>query len=178
MNYKKIFENIWTIPNIMSLLRLALAPVIGHFIYHGNLGIAIVIAVFAGLLDIFDGIIARKYNLTSEFGKLIDPLADKVTYAFVLIAMILTEMVPIWYGILFISRDLLILNGSLFFSNKVKELPQADKFGKLSIFVNGMSLLLILCGVKFLNGPIMIVPLLLLYGSTINYFLNGLKKIK
>jgi cardiolipin synthase len=175
---KKIFENIWTIPNIMSMIRFILAPVIGHLIYHQHLLWAIIIAFIAGMLDILDGIIARRYGMTSEFGKVIDPLADKVTYGFVVISMLLVGMLPLWYVFFFILRDLLLLLGGLIFSKKIDEVPQADKLGKYTIFVNAMSIFLILCGVKELNSIYLILPLTLLYVSTFNYFWKGFKKLK
>lgn len=178
LNKKLIFSNIWTIPNIMSVIRLFLAPVIAHCIYYDYHTFTIIFALIAGLLDIFDGIIARKYNKVSEFGKIIDPLADKVTYAFVVITMILKNLIPLWYGLLFVSRDLVILSGSIFFSKKVDRIPQADKFGKLAIFLNASLLFIILCGVKINSSYIFIILIIILYLSTFNYFLEGIKKIK
>ena len=168
----------WNIPNLMSIVRLILAPVAAFLIYYDYQGYAIFALVIAGSFDILDGIIARKYNLVTEFGKLIDPLADKAMYALVLIAMVLTDQIVVWYVLLFILRDVLILIGTLSFSSKVHEIPQADKFGKLSIFINAMSIFLIICGVKEINGIFLLIPLILLYLSTINYILKGMDIIK
>lgn len=178
MNLKSYLDNIWTIPNIMSMIRLALAPVVAHFIYYDQYTLAVIFALIAGLLDIFDGIIARKYEMISEFGKIIDPLADKITYAFVVITMLFKGLLPIWYVILFVARDLIILLGSLIFSKKIDQIPQADQIGKYSIFLNAILIFIILCGVRNIPSLFFVILILLLYLSTANYILKGIKMIK
>ena len=83
---KSIFskEQILTIPNMLSFLRLALIPVILWLYLSGELVWAAVVIVLSSITDIVDGYIARTFNMISDFGKAIDPVADKLTQIAVL----------------------------------------------------------------------------------------------
>ena len=73
-------EDILTIPNFLSFFRILLIPVIAvlYSIYDSHIAAVVVIAL-SGLTDILDGKIARRFNMVSDFGKFIDPVADKLT---------------------------------------------------------------------------------------------------
>jgi len=91
-NIARLFtkEQIATIPNLLSLLRLLMIPVI-VWLYLGNQNssAAVVMIVISAITDVADGIIARKYNMVSDFGKIFDPVADKLTQAALLICLLL-----------------------------------------------------------------------------------------
>ena len=87
---KSIFskEQILTIPNMLSFLRLALIPVILWLYLTGELVWAAVVIVLSSITDIVDGFIARTFNMVSDFGKAIDPVADKLTQIAVLFCLV------------------------------------------------------------------------------------------
>ena len=87
---KKYFTNCWTIPNLLSLIRILLIPVFGVLFYRGEYGWAVLVLVISGLSDFFDGKIARKFNQISELGKMLDPIADKLTQITIAIIFYLT----------------------------------------------------------------------------------------
>jgi cardiolipin synthase len=70
-------ENIYTIPNILTFSRLLATPVIGYLVLHDNHVWAAGLFAYAGISDLVDGWIARKYNLQTVVGSVIDPMADK-----------------------------------------------------------------------------------------------------
>lgn len=76
---KRYLENWKTIPNFISFFRILLIPVFGVLFRQGHLGWALIVIVVSGLTDFVDGKIARKFNQISELGKMLDPLADKLT---------------------------------------------------------------------------------------------------
>lgn len=76
---KRYLENWKTVPNFISFIRILLIPVFGVLFRQGQLGWALVVIVISGLTDFVDGKIARKFNQISELGKMLDPLADKLT---------------------------------------------------------------------------------------------------
>ncbi len=76
---KGLFKDWNTIPNWLSYIRIALIPVFAVLFYNGYEIWALIILVFSGLTDFFDGKIARKFNQVSDLGKLLDPVADKLT---------------------------------------------------------------------------------------------------
>ncbi len=85
--YKK---KIFTIPNILSMVRIALIPVIiWLFLVKENYLLTGIFVVISGLTDVVDGMIARRFNMISDVGKVLDPIADKATQAVVIILLIL-----------------------------------------------------------------------------------------
>jgi CDP-diacylglycerol---glycerol-3-phosphate 3-phosphatidyltransferase len=91
--------------------------------------IGLVLFIAASITDYFDGAIARKYNLITDFGKLMDPVADKVLMASAFICLIPEHAIPAWAVIVIISREFLITGLRLLAAGKGKVLP-ADKLGK------------------------------------------------
>ena len=93
-------KDILTIPNMLSFFRILLIPVMAVFYCHYKAyEAAVVVIVISGITDILDGKIARRFNMVSDFGKFLDPLADKLTQA----AMALCLAVRYWgMGVLFI----------------------------------------------------------------------------
>jgi hypothetical protein len=71
-------ENIYTVPNILTFSRLVAAPLVGYFLVHDHHAAALSLFVYAGLTDLVDGYIARRYNLQTVVGTIIDPMADKL----------------------------------------------------------------------------------------------------
>ena len=114
-----LFENVWTIPNIISFVRILLIPVFGVLFYKGELLWALLILAFSGLTDFFDGKLARKLNQVSELGKMLDPIADKLTQATIAIVYFFTfrnaenETLKLfsWVFLLFIVKELIMLVG-------------------------------------------------------------------
>jgi CDP-diacylglycerol--glycerol-3-phosphate 3-phosphatidyltransferase len=120
------------LPNILTLLRLGLTALLvvslsAH--YPGNSAIALLVFLVASLTDYLDGVIARKWNLITDFGKLMDPLADKILTASAFICLIPYEALPAWTVIIIISREFLITGLRLLASSKGIILP-AEKLGK------------------------------------------------
>ena len=81
------------IPNYLTILRLLLVPIIFGLILYEQYTFAIVFYIIANLTDILDGFIARKFDLTSDFGKLMDPLADKITQISTILALIIKRII-------------------------------------------------------------------------------------
>lgn len=90
---------------------------------------ALVFFVTAAITDYFDGAIARKRNLVTDFGKLMDPVADKVLVASAFISLVAEKAIPSWAAIVIISREFLITGLRLLAANKSIVLP-ADRMGK------------------------------------------------
>ena len=83
--FKKIGDELFTIPNMLSILRLLLIPVIVYsYCFLHNYTMTVIIVLFSSLTDVVDGYIARKFNMITDFGKFLDPLADKATQIVVL----------------------------------------------------------------------------------------------
>lgn len=96
------------IPNQITMLRIILIPVFIVVLMLGHSYWAAGIFVFAALSDAVDGHLARKWNLVTNFGKIMDPLADKLLVFSALLCMIELEMIPAWMVIIILARELTI----------------------------------------------------------------------
>lgn len=104
------------LPNLLSLSRIFIAPMIGFFLWRGDADsamVALVLIIMAGITDGLDGFIARRLNMVSDLGVALDPIADKVFAALLVIFLIMFRYLPIWLAVVIIGRDLLILAGGL-----------------------------------------------------------------
>jgi len=120
------------LPNTLTLLRLGLTALLVVSLsvqYPTHFAIALLVFLLASLTDYLDGVIARKWNLITDFGKLMDPLADKVLTASAFICLIPYQALPAWAVIIIISREFLITGLRLLASSKGVILP-AEKLGK------------------------------------------------
>ena len=101
------------LPNKLALFRVVLIPFFVFFLLapyfegYGNY-IAVAIFIVASITDFLDGKIARKYNLVTNFGKFMDPLADKLLVCSALICLIQLELIPAWVVIIIIAREFII----------------------------------------------------------------------
>ncbi|MBN2346268.1 MAG: CDP-alcohol phosphatidyltransferase family protein [Candidatus Aminicenantes bacterium] len=105
-----------TLPNVLSLLRLLLIPLIVFLMLNVNDEIfpyLVTIYIFAVFLDFLDGYIARRFSQESELGRIIDPLADKFLVLAILITLTLKFDFPPWLAVFIILRDILILWASV-----------------------------------------------------------------
>ncbi|MGB3864065.1 MAG: CDP-alcohol phosphatidyltransferase family protein [Xanthobacteraceae bacterium] len=98
-----------SIPNIITLARILLVPVIVWAIAAGQMKIAFGIFVIAGVSDAVDGFLAKRFNMASELGALLDPLADKALLVSIYVALGIWGALPRWIVILVVSRDIMIV---------------------------------------------------------------------
>jgi cardiolipin synthase len=98
-----------SIPNIITLGRILLVPVIMWAIASNQMEIAFAIFVVAGVSDAVDGFLAKRFNMASELGALLDPLADKALLVSIFVTLGILGAVPIWLVILVVSRDIMIV---------------------------------------------------------------------
>ena len=134
----KIFtkKQILTIPNMISFFRFLLIPVI-LWLYLGakNHIVAIIVILISGLSDVLDGIIARKFNMISDFGKLIDPIADKCTQGTLVICLCVQYPMMLLLLTLFILREINVSIMNCLTITKKKTVNSAKWYGKLNTVV-------------------------------------------
>jgi CDP-diacylglycerol--glycerol-3-phosphate 3-phosphatidyltransferase len=118
------------IPNLISLSRIPLALIACLFLVKKNI-ILVVVVIFVGVIsDIVDGIVARRTDSISDWGKIFDPLADKIAIGAFIIMLAILGAVPLWFVILFLARDALIAAGGLFVTKKLGSPPSSNNWGK------------------------------------------------
>ena len=100
-----------TIPNLLTILRVLLTPLLVIFLLEERLSEALVVFIVAGITDGLDGMIARLYMQKSKLGAFLDPLADKLLLATTYVLLAVKSLVPSWLTVIILSRDVLILLG-------------------------------------------------------------------
>lgn len=134
---QKIFkkDEMLTLPNILSFFRIILLPVIALMYFKQNYTTAIILLIVSGITDILDGYIARKFNLVSDFGKILDPIADKLTQWTLLICLSAVYKVIIPVVIIFTVKEIFMaLLGYIIL--KRKNLVNSSKwYGKLNTVI-------------------------------------------
>jgi cardiolipin synthase len=100
-----------SIPNLITLGRIILVPIVVWAITSGEMRAAFFLFVAAGVSDAVDGFIAKRFDMTSELGALIDPLADKALIVSIYVALGIAGALPISLVILVVSRDIMIVSG-------------------------------------------------------------------
>ncbi len=126
------------IPNLLTIIRLLLIPGYVYYFFstaENGIRIAIVIFVAAGLTDILDGYIARRYNLITRLGIVLDPLADKLMLLTVLISITIKNQIPFWIIVVVAVKETLLVLGAITLFNEHDIVVPANKFGKLSTIV-------------------------------------------
>jgi cardiolipin synthase len=102
-----------SIPNLITLGRILLVPVVVWAIASGAMLAAFILFVGAGISDAVDGYLAKRFNMTSELGAYLDPLADKVLIVSIYVALGIAGTIPRWLVILVVSRDIMIVGAIL-----------------------------------------------------------------
>lgn len=166
------------ISNSLSIVRIILIFPMSFALINEKLYLALVIAILAYISDLLDGYLARKLNMVTELGKILDPLADKMLLASIVIILLFQSKIPLWFGLVLIGRDLLILLGGLIVKNKIKYVPASNIIGKLTIDVIGITLVGIVFNIPYFDvfGPV--ISTIFVLASLIVYFLNNLKAVK
>ena len=98
-----------TIPNLITIARLVMVPIVVVTINQGLWSLAFVLFVVAGVSDAADGIIARRFHLRSELGAYLDPLADKALLVSIYVTLSVVGILPGWLAVVVVSRDVMIV---------------------------------------------------------------------
>lgn len=144
----ELFEGWNTIPNWLSFLRIALIPVFVVLFLKGYVLAAVIVMACAAITDLFDGKIARKFNQVSNLGKLLDPIADKLSQMAIVIVLIVTywDNAIRYLFMFFILKEIIMLLGGAILLSKGMRPTAAEIWGKVAttIFYIGMIILLAL----------------------------------
>ena len=119
------------IPNALTIVRFLLIPLIVFYVLTGQYIAAFITLTISGLTDVLDGCIARKFNFITNFGKLIDPLADKATQIAVLASLTFKGIIPLWMLLIVFAKEFVMVAGASFLYGK-KLVVSSRWYGKLA----------------------------------------------
>lgn len=172
------------LPNKLTILRTIMIPFFLVFLYtdfwgRGNAYVAVAIFILASLTDLLDGKIARKYNLVTNFGKFMDPLADKLLVCSALIALVDIGKIAAWIVIVIIAREFIISGFRLVASDNGVVIA-ASNWGKFKttfqmIMIIALIIDLPIPYMNVINNILVYVALLLTVISLIDYIAKNYK---
>ncbi len=137
---KDLFKGCLTVPNLISVIRIILIPFFAFYFMQGEFVVAVIILALSGLSDCVDGKIARRFNQISALGKLLDPLADKLTQITLAVILFLTfnkaedSMLKAfsWVFLVFIAKEFIMVLGSVIMLSIGLRPGAAEIYGKVA----------------------------------------------
>lgn len=155
-------KDLWTIPNILTYVRFLLIPLlVWLYVVKDQYLLAAIVFTVSGLTDVADGFIARHFNLTTDWGKIIDPVADKLTQ-FTLICCIATRYKDMRYLIiLLVVKELYMAIMGLVILKKTEVINSAKWYGKLCTVVLYLVVMML---TMYVNIPLIWADVLILIG--------------
>lgn len=136
------------IPNVLTVMRLVLVPVFLFVFfseYENSMFLSFIIFLTAGLTDVLDGYIARKYNMVTKWGAVLDPLADKLMAITVLVSLTIKEILPFWVLFVIGVKEAVMITGAAVLFSKGSYVP-SKAYGKTAtvlLYVSVLSLELV-----------------------------------
>lgn len=164
-------------PNKLTVIRMGLVPFFIIAFYYemylnkNSLIIATLIFVLASITDFFDGYLARKYNLVTDFGKFMDPLADKILVAAAMICLVESMRMSAWMAVLIISREyaISILRAIAASSGKV---IAASNGGKIKTVTQILAIIMLLLNLPYAQYIMMIAVFATFYSGVEYIYIN------
>ncbi len=178
-------KEILTASNLLSTFRLLLA--VPFWILLDNFGTSSIryyafgLALFASLTDVLDGFLARKFKQVTEYGKIIDPLADKICIGVIIIKLFMIGEISTFYFLLIIVRDLIIFTGGIIVSKIIGKVLPSNVLGKITVINIGIVILLIFLNIDRNNIVFLSVyylSILLSIASVIGYAIRAFEFIR
>ena len=134
-----------SIPNLITLVRLTLVPLMGYFVLGGEHSLALIVFFAAAVTDLLDGFIARHFKLASALGAALDPIADKLNMFVATVLLAWEGLLPMWLAIAIVVRDVVIVAGALAYRLRFGHVEIAPTFlSKVNTFIEFTVLLVVL----------------------------------
>jgi len=150
-------QHLLNIPNILTLARIIMTPVIVYMVLSEQAWLALALMVIAGITDMLDGAIARYFNMRTTVGAYLDPLADKIMLISLFITLFIVEQVPLFVFLAIIFRDLIIVLGAITYEIVTHRLTMQPSFiSKATTFIQIVYVVLLLLNMA------MVIPAILL----------------
>ena len=139
---RTLLGKFWTAANMLSLFRIVLVVPITYLILtDGSMALLFGLATLAIITDFFDGRVARWSHTVSAWGKVLDPLADKVASAMIVMALVVRGSLPAWFLVLIVVRDTLIVLGGALMARRTSRVLMSIWWGKVAVTVLAVTVL-------------------------------------
>jgi len=165
----------FTIPNLLSIFRILLIIPIAYHVWYDNLKVVFVLILIGIVSDYLDGIIARHFNQISGWGKILDPLADKLAIGTLLIILYMKHEAPLWLVLIVIGRDLGIVVAGFFMAKKYRLITTSNFLGKCTANILTAMVISIIFQLKIFRTIFTPLAVLFVALSSLSYTLNFFK---
>ena len=150
---QKLFTNVWNVPNTLTIIRMILIPVFVVLFFKGYKMAALAVFCAASLTDMLDGYLARKLNQITDFGKLFDPLADKLMVITAMVCQTFWGPLPLVAVLIVAAKELMMVLGGMYMLSK-NVVVYSNYFGKAAQVGFIASLILSFFHDRFLEGNV------------------------
>lgn len=171
------------LPNLITILRIFLIPVFIILLLYGHHPWALAVFALAGMTDSLDGLIARISNQRTELGTYLDPMADKLLLTAAFVALSFLSTIPAWSAIVVVSRDLILILGTLILHMTQTDLDITPSWlGKSTTVLQLIYILVVLFLMVFQRETVILFPLLILtilltIISGLHYIYRGIRSL-
>lgn len=172
-------DRVLTVPNALSLARLAVLPLLYVDLTAGRTGRALVVMLLVTASDWFDGYLARVLDQRSRLGEVLDPIGDRAVFLVVGVALVTSDLLPLWMLAVLLAREgVVVLVGAVLLARRRTRIPATSRLGKVATSGLMLSILgLLLADVAGTDGPLAWLRLVALGGLSINLVLTYLATV-
>ncbi len=159
----------FTLPNIITIGRVLLIPVVAFLLLDHDYTLAFAVFVVAAVGDWVDGFIARRFNQMSQLGAVLDPVADKMTMMIVAILMAAQGLLPIWLAVVIVMRDAVIVAGAVAYRFVIGRIEMAPtRLSKANTFLEfGVISLVMAQAAQLVEADAWLMPLFILVFTSV-----------
>lgn len=173
------------IPNVLTIVRFMLIPVFAYFLSARHYIVAMLLFLASGLTDVLDGYIARKYDLVTSWGKIADPMADKLMQitAFIILSLVL-KVIPIELVLIILAKEIMMGLGAIVLYREKKYVVSANWYGKMTTVFIYLAIIMLMFDEPFgrwslfglaLNQLVFILAIVMALFAFFMYFRSYLK---
>lgn len=168
-------NKVLNISNILSVFRILLIYPFAVALLNEENILAFLIGSLAVISDAMDGYFARRFQFSTEIGKVLDPLADKLLMATAAIILLYQGRMPVWFGVFILSRDLILLLGGLYATKLTRKVLSSNILGKTAAFTLSVAVAAMVLGIDLIIVWTMWISFAFLVASLIVYLARAVK---
>ena len=174
-------KRFWTVPNALSLLRIAMVPLFVWCFFASithNRSWAMVIFLAAGGTDVIDGYIARHFNQISVWGRILDPMADKLMVFSALICLTVVDTIPLWLVLLYFCKELAQAICGFALMRRTKDMPASNLLGKAGtcLFYLTIVVLTLTTPTAAVKHTLLALSYVTIVAAFVSYLLQGFRQ--
>ena len=164
------FKDFLLVPNLITLIRIILLPIILILLLKSFSPFWILVLMIIFILsDFLDGYLARRLEQISDLGKILDPLLDKLGIALFAFYAVIYKNFPVWAMVMIIAKDTLVLLGGVVIIKAGKQIPIADWWGKITVCAWALVLLSYIFEITIIQKTLLAIAVVMLFLNLIYY---------